>query len=206
MKGALVVVFTKVPTPGAVKTRLAADLGPERACDLYKLLGSRLLDRLKGMEELAVRVAVTPEGEPDLVRRWLGEDLDLVLQRGADLGERMHNAVSDACREGYSPVILVGCDGPGIDEDTLRLALDALSRVELAVVPAHDGGYLLIGMHAPHREIFSGILYGGDRVFRDTMTRARETGLSVELLPAQHDLDRVEDLRHFPELRRWVEG
>ena len=42
MNGELI-VFLKYPYPGRVKTRLASDLGEERACELYRDFAERVI-------------------------------------------------------------------------------------------------------------------------------------------------------------------
>ena len=65
--------------------------------------------------------------------------------------------------------------------------------------PASDGGYYLIGLKHPHRELFAGIAWGTDTVAKATCERAAEIGLATTLLPDWYDVDDVEALRWLQE-------
>jgi glycosyltransferase A (GT-A) superfamily protein (DUF2064 family) len=63
--------------------------------------------------------------------------------------------------------------------------------------PCDDGGYYLIGVKKPHRELFERINWSTERVFDQTMRRAREIGLEVKLLPSGYDIDDAAGLRRL---------
>jgi glycosyltransferase A (GT-A) superfamily protein (DUF2064 family) len=60
--------------------------------------------------------------------------------------------------------------------------------------PASDGGYYLIGLKHPHKQLFTRIAWGTDTVARSTCERAAEIGLATMLLPEWYDIDDVETL------------
>jgi hypothetical protein len=55
--------------------------------------------------------------------------------------------------------------------------------------PAIDGGYYLIGLKQPHERLFEDIAWSTERVFRQTVERARSLGLPVVTLPTWYDVD-----------------
>jgi hypothetical protein len=55
-----VLLFLKLPTPGQVKTRLAAALGPERATAIYRRLVERQLRALSPLGPAAVELHFAP--------------------------------------------------------------------------------------------------------------------------------------------------
>ena len=52
-----------------------------------------------------------------------------------------------------------------------------------------DGGYYLIGLKRLHQRLFEHIDWSTERVFQQTLARAREIGLEAELLPTWYDVD-----------------
>ena len=64
---------------------------------------------------------------------------------------------------------VVGTDCPDMDAKYLIQAFDALKQSDIVLGPAFDGGYTLIGLKAPHPELFSGIEWGTDNVLSTTL-------------------------------------
>ena len=62
-----------------------------------------------------------------------------------------------------------------------------------------DGGYYLIGIKRLHHRLFEQIDWSTERVFEQTLERAREIGLRAELLPTWYDVD---DAATLERLRR----
>jgi glycosyltransferase A (GT-A) superfamily protein (DUF2064 family) len=93
----------------------------------------------------------------------------------------------------------VGSDLPDLPPSIVRQAADALERPGDRVVlgPALDGGYYLVGLKAPHRQLLTGIDWGTPAVLGQTLDRARTLGLPVELLPPWADVDDLTDLRRL---------
>ena len=77
----------------------------------------------------------------------------------------------------------------------LRSGFDALSDGDIALGPTSDGGYYLVGMKLPHREIFQNQSYGGATVLENTIAAANFAGLAVALAETCDDVDTPEDLK-----------
>jgi hypothetical protein len=60
--------------------------------------------------------------------------------------------------------------------------------------PARDGGYYLIGLKRAHHRLFDAIDWSTSRVLAQTLERAAEIELDVELLPEWYDVDSTADL------------
>ena len=65
--------------------------------------------------------------------------------------------------------------------------------------PAEDGGYYCIGLKNPHARLFEDIDWSTERVFAQTMDRAREIGLDTAVLPVWYDVDDLASLRRLAE-------
>lgn len=187
------IVMAKAPQPGAVKTRLEPLLGAARCAELQTIL-IRHIARIAGRADRTV-VAVTPEPALADVAQLLPAGAEVVAQRGADLGERMAAAVSDAFGTGASTVVVVGTDLPALTTAALDQAFGALDEADLVLGPAVDGGYWLIGTRRPLPQIFAleAQLWGGPHVLSQTLGRAADLGLHVHLLDVERDLDTPAD-------------
>ena len=120
--------------------------------------------------------------------------IELRAQRGRNLGERMHSAFVHALRRAPQAV-LIGADCPALTAGDLRAACEQLNGGKEAVLsPACDGGYVLIGLTRPTRELFTDIDWGSERVLAQTRQRLSELGRAWHELPTRPDIDRPEDL------------
>jgi len=198
----LIAQLAREPVPGRVKTRLLPALGPERAAKLHAEMVCwtcrTLIDAGLGPVQLWVEGNAARAPFRTCVQ-W-GAQGPLV-QTGRDLGERMAHICVRGLAE-HDAIILVGSDAPGIDRDFLVEARAALRRVDVAVGPALDGGYVLLGLRRYSRRLFRGIDWGGDRVLRQTLEAIASLGWSHRVLEARPDIDRPEDLRYLPEALR----
>ncbi len=189
-------IFVKAPAPGRVKTRLAAELGPERAAELYRALGRRVVAACVSPAYGTV-VWFAPAGARPAVHDWLtglGVAAFRAQPRGA-LGTRLAAAFRRHFDDGARRAILIGSDCPGVDSALVSRALAALDEHDVVIGPAHDGGYYLIGLRAPARGLFRGITWSTEAVLNQTLTCARQLGLSAALLPMLRDVDTASDAR-----------
>jgi uncharacterized protein len=186
-------LFLKFPVPGKVKTRLAINIGKEAASDFYRRLAEHVLKNTApkgtGYERL---IFFTPDSMRSEFGKWLpGEELR--VQRGKDIGERMHHALSEMLEMGAENAIVIGADIPGLNRTIIERAFQTLKTAQIVIGPAMDGGYYLIGMKFPHPEIFRDIPWSTEEVFERTVSRIEEKRLRYELVDTLFDVDRLED-------------
>lgn len=194
--GAAVLVFVRAPERGRVKTRLATGIGEEAALRVYRALGAHAVrEALRVRPRAAVRVYHTPAGGEERVRAWLGSGPAYLPQAEGGLGERLEAAFDEGFAAGFSPVVVIGSDLPGLSAALLEAAFARLSGGEEAVLgPARDGGYYLLGLARPRPALFRGIPWSTDAVLRETLRRLEEEGIAPALLPPLSDVDTEEDL------------
>ncbi len=189
------IVFARFPRPGAVKTRLIPALGADGASDLHRRLTEATLLQARLAARLGPRSLIiggTGAG-PGRFRAWLGLDLRWWRQRGADLGARMAAAFGRAFDLGFSRVVLIGTDCPGLNARKLDGAFACLQKQDLVLGPAEDGGYFLIGLSRRAPVLFRGLEWGGRLVLAQTLERARDCHLRTACLEPDRDVDRPED-------------
>jgi rSAM/selenodomain-associated transferase 1 len=196
-------VMTKAPQAGRVKTRLVPLLTPEEAAELNKCFlrdtaaaissaSRRRPVADKGKTARAVGVAVyTPVGAELVYTDILPPDFTLLPQRGDEFGERLYFAIEDLFTCGFTSACLIDSDSPTVPAKNFAEAVELLSTSQDRVVlgPSDDGGYYLIGVKKPHRQLFERIDWSTERVLNQTMQRAIENGLEIKLLSTGYDVD-----------------
>ncbi len=179
----LVVIFARAPRYGAVKTRLAREIGAGETLRFYRHTLANLVRRLARDQRFDVVLATTPDSARD------GWPLRVprISQGSGDLGQRMMRALRTA---GARLTFVIGSDIPDITTAHVRSALAALGRAPFVLGPASDGGYWLIGVRHPQRlrcNALDGVRWSSPYAMEDTTVRLREAAL----LPAV--LDDVDD-------------
>lgn len=205
---ACLVVLTKPPVPGRVKTRLIAPpehggLSAEQAAEVHRAFLGDVVEQLVGADfALQLVWALDPaEPIPDLgaIVADLPAELSMLpagRQHGDGLGARIFGALADAAAT-YPLVAAIGSDQPELDRATVAAAFGELAGgAPVVLVPASDGGYGLIGVRreslSPH--LFADIAWSTDVVLSTTLKRCAELGLEPRLLPSLHDVDTPADL------------
>jgi rSAM/selenodomain-associated transferase 1 len=193
----------KAPRAGEVKTRLAAALGPDLAAQLYRAIAERGVRETSapGYERAFFHA---PADAADEIGEWLGAETR-VAQSGPDLGARMTAAFEWAFARGASRVALVGTDVPDLSRDHVLAAFISLDTHDVVLGPCTDGGYYLVALRRPARELFAGITWSTAAVLSETLARAVGAGLHATLLAPLSDIDDVHDLRAaWATLRGWL--
>ena len=203
MRGACrVVVMARAPVPGETKRRLIPAIGAERAAALHRAMIRRIVATTLESGVGPVELWCTPGTDHDVFRSLRDRaQVELHAQVGTDLGERMHAAI--AARPGATAVI--GTDCPFLEPGDLVLTAGALHRgdADVVIVPAFDGGYVLIGVDRSRPELFARVDWGTERVLAQTRERARAARLRLLELVARPDIDRPEDLEMLAGVLDW---
>ena len=192
-------IFSRFPVPGEVKTRLIPALGPDRAALLQRRMTEHVVSVARSLGEAGTHSGLATTlfctGAPlRAFRAWLGPGCGYQKQGRGTLGERMERGVAWALRQEAEKVLILGTDIPDISVAILRQALASLADKDLVLGPAMDGGYYLLGLKRMHSELFHAICWGSSRVYDQTMRVAGRLGLSVTSLPPLHDVDGGADL------------
>ncbi len=187
-------VMTKAPRAGKVKTRLTPPLSAEEAAalNICFLRDTTAAISATASEGHARGIGVyTPVGEEGAYNGILPAHFELVAQRGEAFGERLTAAAEDLLRIGFHSLCLIDSDSPTVPQRAYSQAVKFLSQPGDRVVlgPSDDGGYYLIGLKKVHRRLFENIDWSTERVFQQTLERAAEVSVAVELLPKWYDVD-----------------
>lgn len=202
MTNKAILVFQKNLIAGRTKTRLAATIGNEKALFVYKQLISITTNVLINLpfDKLIYYSEFIPLDIEDKEIETAAKTLVLV-QHGNDLGARMLNSFSDQFKIGYSRLIIIGTDCPGLNSELLLNAFNALESHDIVIGPAADGGYYLLGMSKLYPELFEGVEWSTSKVYGQTVDIISKLGLSFSLMPVLRDLDNEDDLKYFNHLK-----
>ena len=190
-----VIVFARAPRAGQAKTRLIPALGADGAASFYRCLLLDRCDQMRALDDVAAIVAFTPDDAHSELAELL-PSIPLWAQGDGDLTARLVRATNRAFAEGYGPVLVMDSDSPTLPPSFVADAIAALQAGErdAMIVPATDGGYVLLGLNQPSPAVFEAIPWSSDQVLATTLARAEAAGLSVGLMPAWRDIDEPEDV------------
>jgi rSAM/selenodomain-associated transferase 1 len=189
-----ILVFSKLPEVGKVKTRLIPALGAAGAANLYCRLLDRQLSWLTTQTDYPIQLWLTPTLDHPLIQQWTSAaNLSLFLQQGEGLGERMMHAARQALQN-YQQIVLLGVDCPALTPIHLQQTFQWLASCDGVLGPARDGGYVLLGLKSAPETLFQGHNWGGTDVADSTRKAMQKLEWQWRELPMLWDLDHPEDL------------
>ena len=199
MKENLLIIFTRNPEKGKVKTRLARAIGEEGALEIYKFL----LKHISAVtRNLKIDKCIYYSEEIHQNDIWDSAAYNKLLQKGNDLGERMENAFRESFDKGYKHVAIIGSDLYDLKEKDLEEAFLQLKKNEFVLGPAQDGGYYLIGMNSLTSEVFRNKSWGTSSVLKDTLKDLASK--KVKLLEVRNDIDVYDDIKDKAPFRKFL--
>jgi uncharacterized protein len=187
-----VAVLTKAPLAGFAKTRLIPVLGAQGAALLQARLIAHAVATACAAAIGPVTLWVTPDESHPVLQAIAAEcAVTLVRQRDGDLGARMLAALEAV----NGPTLVIGTDCPALTSDHVRAAADILrSGRDAVVIPAEDGGYVLIGMRAAQPALFSDMRWSTAGVMAETRRRLERLAMSWREPFVLWDVDLPADL------------
>ena len=192
---AAVAILAKAPVAGLAKTRLIPLLGAAGAARAQRRFTLNTL-------QIASQAALGP------LMLWCAPDADhrffrvlrrvtgmvCINQPPGHIGARMlHACVHHFAHHADLPLLLVGTDCPVLAPGHLHEAAQALAQHDVVLIPAEDGGYVLIGMRVLVPQVFEGIAWSTSNVMAQTRNQLRRAGVSWLELPTLWDVDEPAD-------------
>ena len=188
-------IFAKSPEPGRVKTRIAQQVGPDKAAAIYEEMFYQILRESAADERWERILFITPESDADYFHR---QGLKTGIQQGSDIGERMGNAFIEALNLGMEKVVLIGSDIPSLTRADIAAAFEMLENVPAVIGPSEDGGFYLFGLTATDlpraTDLFCRpIPWSTPEVLAEVEKGCRDSQLTLGYLPLKTDIDTYED-------------
>ena len=194
------VIVAKYPQPGQVKTRLGRSIGHRAAAALYRAFLADMAERFgraARQEGYALCWACAPGGGP--LQEIVGCKDYVFAQRGAGFAERLYHIAVDMRAAGCRRLVIISSDSPHLTASLVSDAFAAIEPGQVALGPAEDGGYYLIGLDlvAGAPDLFRGIEMSTPRVLDETLARVAALGFRASLLPPAFDIDELGDLERL---------
>lgn len=196
-----ILVFAKAPEPGKVKTRLVPSMSAEASAALHKKLVAHTLKMATTANICPVELWCAPDSQhPFLQACGQQANVPLHTQRGANLGERMHNALADTLEQ-QEFAIVIGSDCPVMNRGHLEEACTALTKDTnpVVLIPALDGGYTLIGARRTDSRLFTAVEWGSGQVLARTLANLAALDWPGVQLEPLWDIDHPADLQRLQE-------
>jgi len=195
----LIIIFTRNPELGKVKTRLAKTIGGESALNIYKFLLNHTEQIIKNIPSDKAVYYSEKIKEHDI---WDNSIYQKYLQKGDDLGLRMLNAFENTFKKKYKKVIIVGSDLFDLQTKHIEKAITKLDTNDVVIGPAKDGGYYLLGMKKLHSQVFKNKKWGTSTVFNQTINDLQNE--SLFLLDELNDIDIYDDMKDNSTLKKLI--
>lgn len=191
-----IAILARAPMAGESKTRLVPALGAEGAAALAAWMLRRTVATACAAQLGQVTLFCAGDiDHPGFIACAADASLPRHPQAAGDLGERMLRAAESAMTT--DGVIVIGSDCPALTPAHLRQAAGELATQDAALIPAEDGGYVLIAMRQPSSELFAGMRWGGPDVMAQTRQRLSSLGWQWSEPLTLWDVDRIEDVRRL---------
>lgn len=166
-------------------------MGDIQALDIYRELLSITNKIVSSLDDSIERLVFYSDSiaYEDL---WSENRFVKKLQYGNDLGQRMEQAFQIAL-EHHDHVIIIGSDCPYITKNIIETCFFRLEDNDVVIGPTNDGGYYLLGMNNLHKNLFRGIEWSTEFVFKQTKSILAEHGLKYWQAPMLSDIDFEQD-------------
>lgn len=192
----LLLIFTKNPILGKCKTRLAQSVGDKIALEIYQFLLKHAVAITKNLSVDKWVYYSDEIWEDDI---WSNDLFHKRLQRGTDLGQKMFHAFEGAFAHGYEKVVIIGCDIYEMQSQDIQASFEYLATNDYVIGPAKDGGYYLLGMTSPRKDIFENKNWGTASVLADTLRNLQDE--NFVLLEERNDVDTLDDIHNHPDFQ-----
>jgi rSAM/selenodomain-associated transferase 1 len=213
-----IVIMTKVPLAGTVKTRLQPRFTPEQSADLAECFLRDTIAKVKD-SKFKLIIAYAPAGKSAFFDKYSLSDAVLTGQKGANLGEKIYHAFEFAFSGNSDSVVMIGTDSPTFPKNFIEQAFEKLEKSDAVLGGTADGGFYLIGLRTLRREIFENVAWSSAKTFEQTAQNIKNVNLTLSEVPVWYDVDTPEDLeklasefqenknleKRAPQTFRWIQ-
>ena len=192
------IIFSKAPISGYVKTRLIPTLGTDKATQLHQYMLEQTIAMSSTLNNINCELHCAPDTSHQFFTILANKyNIKLVPQQNGDLGNRMSVALKESLIN-HKKCILIGTDCPEIDHNYIHQAFKKLDCVDVIIGPAKDGGYVLIGTKSHDDRLFHNINWSTSEVLKQTLQNIHHLNLKYNKMTALLDIDNGDDLDHLP--------
>jgi len=193
METTLILVHKK-PQPGIGKQRLAARFGTETT---HRIANALLACALEDVSAWSGSVVLAPASKTDtdwaheLASRF-SHHCRVVPQTNGNLGQRLNILDQELRDQGLNQLIYIGSDAPGLDREDYREASEALNQNDVVLMPASDGGVVLMASRVPWPDL-SALPWSTAELGTTLADKCCSEMLSVHHMRECYDIDEPHD-------------
>ncbi len=199
LANAALAILAKAPVAGLAKTRLIPALGATGAARAQRRFSMQTIHTAMQTQLGAITLWCAPDTQHRHFRA-LKQSYGIMCQAqpNGDIGERMrHAAAMHFEQTDAPPLLIIGTDCAVLAPGHLNEAARSLACADVCLIPAEDGGYVLIGMRKMIPEIFQEIAWSTSAVLEQTLARCALAKVSLVQLPTLWDIDEPEDWQRW---------
>ncbi len=188
------ILMTKNPVPGEVKTRLLSHVSAETASAIALEMIVDTIEKAAACWPGNIWLLVSPDTcHPKLIQLAKQYKLRLRTQSAGDLGIKMESAICEALKHAPAAAVM-GCDIPTVTPAILEFANNRLLEGHNVMGPSTDGGFYFAGFTQCQLGMFNDIPWSTSTVFEVTLRRLQACKMPVEvMLPCLNDIDHWSD-------------
>lgn len=196
----LIIIFTKVPIEGEVKTRLLPFITAKQATMLQEAFLKDIIKSCTNSNSNKLMISYTPENALNRLKNMLALEKEKVIyfpQKGSTFDERFQSTFEKGITLAQS-IIIIGSDCPFITMNILNRAIDILKQPESAAIGfTRDGGFYLIGISSfkSNKMSFINLFSKGIESWQ-LIDQLNELKLKITIIEELADIDTIDDLRH----------
>jgi rSAM/selenodomain-associated transferase 1 len=192
-----IIIMTKVPQAGEVKTRLQPFLTARQSAEISVCFLQDAEQKAKSVIQNLV-IAFSPFEKKNLLVDILQSNPILIEQTGENLGERMLHAFEFAFSQNSDAVVMIGTDSPTFPAEFIGQAFMFLEmKADVVLGKTVDGGFYLIGLRKAEKEIFQNVEWSSPKTFRQTKRNIENMNLVLKEIPVWYDVDVPKDLERL---------
>jgi glycosyltransferase A (GT-A) superfamily protein (DUF2064 family) len=212
MRENVICIVASYPESGEIKPGLESLLGRAQAAFLARAI---LLDTISTslcVPESSVCIGFWPSEcrdrfedllslfeneEKNVEIAAMAESIDLIPQAGRNFGERLTNVSGKVFSEGARRAVFISPESPLLQPLILQASFELLKQNQAIVGPTFDGGYYLIGSNGHYPSLFDEIDWNDSCVYRNTVDRLNEAGLTWQELEISYQVNSPEELEQL---------
>lgn len=192
-----IIIMTKIPEAGKVKTRLQPFLTEKQSAELSVAFLQDAETKAKSVTENLI-VAVSPFDERNRLKNILQHQPTLIEQTGENLGEKMFNAFKFAFEKGLDAIVMIGTDSPTFPADFIEQAFEFLElETDVVLGKTEDGGFYLIGLRILDTRMFENVSWSSAETFEQVRQNIMDLKLHLREVPGWYDVDGAEDFERL---------
>lgn len=188
-----VILFSKYPEKGTVKTRLAKETSDDVALCVHNYCLRKLVSKHRDQSDYDFYIHTNTHAKK------LGQMFSVSTDyaEGNTIGDWLNHAMHKYSE--YKHIIFIGVDVPNIDSKIISQVLDLLKTKDIVVGPTYDGGFYLFGCSVK-KDYFEGVRWSSEHTLADVLENVRKHGSTYKLLEFRRDIDTLNDIKEYPKL------